>query len=340
MHLVLIRFSSLGDVVMQTSLVNFLKQKFPAVTITFVSSTINRVFLEDHPAIDNLILLDKKRGKEDFLQLKKIACDIKSMNPDLILDLHNTLRSKFIRLITPTIPSVTINKRSFLRKLLVQFKLDYLKKLPPQHIRLIDDFSVIFNYAQNTSFNLPLSSIAQSYKIKPENKYGDYIAIAPVASFDSKRWSIDSFNELLNLLLSSQKFENYKFIILGGPEDKYCQSILVDERVINLQGKTSLGQTNELVQNSKFVVSNDTGVAHIAEAFNKPAIVMFGATSPSFGFRPHLKKSTYFYRNIACSPCSVTGSEKCKQSKHLCMLEITPNEVFSCCEKTLGSLDD
>ncbi|MBD66071.1 MAG: hypothetical protein CME62_12745 [Halobacteriovoraceae bacterium] len=328
MHIMLVRFSSMGDVVIQTSLVEFLKKNIPQLEITFVTQKLNRVFLDNHPHIDRTLYYEKKSGQKDLNQLLKLISDIKKTNPDLIIDLHNTLRSKVMRLLTPSLPHMVVNKRSFWRKLLVLTKKDFLAKQSPQHLRIREDFSRIFNLdVFNDSDKLTRIS-ADFDQILTQKK--PILVIAPVASFKTKIWPMEHYEQLIKLLRSDSYFSQYKIEIIAGPEDRYCSELgqaYSDELVQNRQGQLSLHETCSLIASARLLIGNDTGMNHIAESFHIPTITLFGSTSPSFGFRPHLVHSDYMYKNISCSPCSVTGSKPCHRPTHECMLAIKPEEV-------------
>ena len=145
MHVVLIRFSSMGDVVLQSPLIAWLKFKFPKIKITFVTSNEFKGFVEGHDLIDNVITHSRKSGMDDIQELKNVAKQIKELKPDFIIDLHNTLRAKLIRFYCKTIPSVKVYKRTLLRNLLIWFKIDLLKKLKSHHERIIEDFQFLFS---------------------------------------------------------------------------------------------------------------------------------------------------------------------------------------------------
>lgn len=339
----------MGDVVLQSGFCAWLKKNVSSVKITFVTSKEFASLVRDHPFIDHVITHHRAKGKSDFDQLKQIALKIKESKPDLIIDLHNTLRAKVIRLLTLKIPSLVVNKRSFQRWLLVKFKIDRLKHLAPHVERLIKDFqflcptryekSELIDYLQaQTDLQADaLTTIPMSFKKASSSIDGNYIVISPVASFEQKRWPISCYRELLKRLLENKQLSEFRFVIAGGPEDHYCGELNLDpKRVINLQGKSTLDQTNQALQEAKLVVTNDTGVAHMAEALGVRVIALFGPTSPSFGFRMHLKDSSVMYANVKCSPCSNTGAKKCTQKELLCMQGISVDSVEKILLEKLG----
>lgn len=345
MHIVLMRFSSLGDIVLQTPLIAWIKKHYPKTRITFVTSQEFSHLVKDHPFIDDVIFHTRAKGIQDIKQLLSLTKKIRSLKADLILDLHDTLRAKIIRQFSYNTPAIKVNKRTLLRKILVHFKIDWLKRLKSHHERVIDDFKFLFsksyerteleNYIQGLTQQTcaSLSSIPESFqKEVPQEIAGKYVVISPVASFEPKRWPIEKFQTLIQMFLTDESLQEYKIVILGGPSDKYCQQLTSDAtaatRLINLQGKTSLAQTNQILKYAKVVLTNDTGVGHMAEALGVSALTIFGPTSPSFGFRPHLGHSKVISINAPCSPCSVTGSKPCYRKDHFCMMSLAVDDVF------------
>jgi len=345
MHIVLIRFSSMGDVVLQSPFIAWIKLKLPQTKITFVTSSEFKGLVQGHDLIDHVITHDRNSGMDDIQQLKSIANQIKLSKPDLIIDLHNTLRAKLIRFFCWNIPQIKVNKRTMLRNILIYFKIDFLNKLSSHHERIIEDFKFLFstdydrdeleNFVTNKSQENggSLTTIPLNFQRDiPRTIEGDYIVISPVASFAAKRWPIENFKNLVKKILDLKELEKYKIVIIAGPKDDYCNEFNQVEnlsgRLINLQGKTTIEQTNEVLSYAKLVVTNDTGVGHMAEALGIDVFSIFGPTSPSFGFRPHRLHSKAITAAVSCSPCSATGSKACSQKVHSCMLEITVDQIL------------
>jgi lipopolysaccharide heptosyltransferase II len=352
MHIVLIRFSSMGDIVLQTPFISWLKSQFPKCRITFITSSQFTGLIEGHPFIDNVIGYDRLKGMDDIRALKalstKITADLKA---DFIIDLHGTTRGKLIRFFCHSIPSIKVYKRGLSRFLLVALKIDLLKRLETHHERLIQDFKVLFGKPYNKSDLMEFIQVETKLKHKTLNTTGlsfktelkprvanPYIVISPVASFKSKRWPISNFVSLADTILNSDKFRAFSIIILAGPDDKYCSEfdLIKSERLLNLQGKTSVNESNEILAHTVFAITNDTGVAHMCESFARPVISFFGPTSPSFGFPPHLADSKVLMQKPGCSPCSNTGARNCHQKRHICMEDITVDMAFEAAQTLLA----
>lgn len=350
MHFAFIRFSSMGDVVLQTPLFAWIKFHFPDSKISLITGSEFRDLFLEHPFIDDVIAYKKKRGREDLVSLKQLS---KELDADFIIDLHNTLRGKLLRFFSWRTPKVVVNKRAIKRFLLIRFKMNLMQDISSHHKRVIEDFAFIFDrhagFDELESFIQKQTKLAQktlittglSFKTDIVAKIGaPYIVISPVASFENKRWPIENFLELLTKILNSEKYLSYNFVILGGPGDDFCErfNIIDSERIHNLQGKTTFLESNEILAQTSLTITNDTGVAHLSESFGKPVLSFFGPTSPDFGFKPHLKNSKVLYANMSCSPCSATGSKACSQSSLLCMAALKVDAAFKAFEKIAGGL--
>lgn len=342
MHILLVRFSSMGDVVLQTATINWLRSLLgDEARFTFVTSSEFVCLVENHPQINRVIGLNRREGEKwkDFV--KKID-DIHSTEPiDLILDLHATLRSLRLKFSFWRIPALTVDKRRWERFLLTKIKNPRLKKifnhkifgLEVQAERILNDFQDIFldhkakrrtiEYRQGPHEELTSLGVMPLYQMQTP-----YLVIAPSASFIFKRWPVQMFVDLTRELLEKTTFH---VVILAGPEDTFCDvfNSVSNPRLHNLQGRTSLKQSMSLLSKAELCIGNDSGMNHIAEAYGVKSLTIFGPTDPRFGFAPHGNKSRYLYKGLFCSPCSTTGKKACYREKHFCMEEISVSEVLA-----------
>nr|MBA2403254.1 glycosyltransferase family 9 protein [Bdellovibrionales bacterium] len=202
----------------------------------------------------------------------------------------------------------------------------------PQVERIINDLESMFfdvggvkrtkEFVHGPHAEMTTLGSLPEYKIE-----GEYVVLAPSASFLPKRWPIASYVSLAEKLLA---LTTYKIVILAGPDDKFCEAFseLKSDRIINLQGKTSLKESMSILSRTKVCIGNDSGMNHIAEAHGVPCLTIFGATDPRFGFAPHAAKSRYISKELWCKPCSNTGSKPCFRGKLYCMEEISVDEVL------------
>jgi ADP-heptose:LPS heptosyltransferase len=331
----------MGDVVLQTATVNWLRSLYGAnLRLTFVTSSEFVSLIDSHPGINQVISFNR-RGEEWKDLIKKVNQLHAEYPIDLIMDLHATMRSFRLRLSFWTIPALTVDKRRWERFFLTKLKSVRLKRLIDTKLfglenqveRIINDFENIFGdvrgvrrtieYRQGPHRQLTSLGSLPEYEIS-----GEYVVLAPSASFAPKRWPIASFVELAKKILQET---SYKVIILAGPEDKFCDAfnVIQDPGLLNLQGKTSLKQSMSILSRTALCIGNDSGMNHIAEAHGVPCLTIFGPTDPRFGFVPHGEKSQYLSKELFCKPCSTTGKTPCYRERLFCMEEISVDEVYS-----------
>jgi heptosyltransferase-2 len=331
----------MGDVVLQTATVNWLKALMgESLKITFVTSQEFSSLVDQHPSI-NHVLSFNRRG-ESWTDFKKKIKQFHQTEPiDLILDLHSTLRSLRLRFALWKIPCLSLDKRRFERFLLTKIKGQWLKKILASHLignenqveRIITDFQELFNDSRGFRraidwVNRPhhhVTTLAKTEKVLEEKKY---IVIAPSASFESKRWPIEKFVDLAEKIITDHRID---IKILAGPDDHFCKAFnrIQSPLLHNLQGKTSLRESMFILSQASFCIGNDSGINHIAEAYGVSCLTLFGPTDPCFGFAPHGKSSGFISKDMWCKPCSTTGSHKCFRDSHYCMNEISVAEVYS-----------
>jgi ADP-heptose:LPS heptosyltransferase len=341
MHILLVRFSSMGDVVLQTATINWLRSIFgKSLRVTFVTSREFGSLLESHPFVDEIITFDRKKGEKWGELIKKIENADDRHPVDFILDLHATLRSFRLRLSFWSLPALTVDKRRWERFLLTKLRSKTLKRLidkkvfglEPQVERIIKDFDSLFGGTRGIRGpqDLRKGPHGELTSLGELPKYplpGPYVVLAPSVSFLPKRWPINSFVELARKLLNET---SWHLVILAGPEDNFCSvfDIISSPRLINLQGKTTLKESMSILAEAKLCIGNDSGMNHIAEAHGVPVVTIFGPTDPLFGFAPHGKNSAYLSKELWCKPCSTTGKKACFRDQHYCMDLISVEDVF------------
>ncbi len=333
----MIRFSSMGDVVLQTATVNWLRSLYgKELVVTFVTSREFVSLLEGHPGINRVIGFDRRSEKWG-----SFVASVKTHAPyDLILDLHATMRSFRLKTSFWSTPQLTVDKRRWERFFLTKLKSVTLRKifyrkffgLEPQVERIINDIQDIFedtrgvratrDFRKGPNQEITGLSASAIYPVP-----GKYIVLAPSASFEPKRWPVDSFVELARRLLEETQLH---LVVLAGPDDQFCQAFdtIHSPRLLNLQGKTSLKESMQILARAELSIGNDSGMNHIAEAHGVPVVTIFGPTHPLFGFAPHGKKSSYLSKDLWCKPCSTTGSSPCFRKDLFCMKEISVDEVL------------
>lgn len=328
MRVLIIRLSSIGDIILTTPILKQLKEKFPDIVIDFVVLKNFKDSIEGSPYIDNLILFDKKKD-DGFRNIKKFGKKLNENRYDYVFDLHRKFRSK---LISSEIKSkiFVYPKRKLWKSLLVKLKL----------IKYHVDDTIIKNYFkafkvlgikykwEDLDFNFSKDDLENV------KKYSGMFAMAPGASKETKKWLPEKFGKLAKKLYDRYRI---KTVLLGGKEDiERCELInrVSENSCINLAGKISLKESGALLSISKLLVTNDSGPFHIGRGVGCKSYVIFGPTDPNMFEYNSLAE--LIYANEKCSPCSLHGGKKCPKGHFNCMNNIDENYIF---EKIVKDLE-
>jgi len=310
-----IRFSSMGDIVLTTPVLRCLK-KIPGreVEVHFVAKKMFASLLFSNPHVDKLFLLDGK--------LSDLTGQLKKENYDYIVDLHHNLRSLIVKMKLRK-PSGNCRKLNLEKWLKTRLKID---RLPDMHVvdRYFEAAAVagVENDQQGLDFFFPpgLEAIPPGL---PCFVHGDYLAFVIGGKHPTKRLPNEKIISLCEKL-------PLPVLLLGGAEDASNGRTIAaacGEKVFNACGLFSLPQSAYLVERSRVVISHDTGLMHIAAVFNKHLISVWGNTVPAFGMVPympaHPERSTIVeVEGLSCRPCSKIGYAKCPKGHFDCMNKI------------------
>ncbi len=334
-NILVIRFSSLGDIILLTPLFRELKKKFPQANIDFFTSTTFQSICLNNPNISTIIPLDRKKGNSELSRIVKL---IKSKNYDLFFDAHYSLRSRLFlfRLFGARYffnKSIKrIDKRSWKRNLLLSTKINLLENHISQreaYCRLLDDFSEKRSYQMETELfpsnddKAKIRHILHQFNLEGKT----LVAMGPGASFQGKCWPKENYLKLSEQLQAS----GFSIVLLGGADDSEPGWMVNNskEKPLDLSGKLSFIESAALLKQCQLTISNDSAVFHLSEAVGTPAITIFGPTVKEFGYAPFLKDSRLIDISLPCRPCSRNGKGNCKNPiERQCLYDITVDLVF------------
>jgi len=318
--ILIIRLSSIGDIILTTPILKQLKRKYPNITIDFLVMDNFKDSISDLNYIDNLIIFHKEKY-DSFKGLIKFGKELSKNNYDYVFDLHNKLRS-FI--ISKNIDSQVLvyPKRKLWKSIFVKLRL----------IKYHADDTIVKNYFKPFDFmgisyeNEDLTFSFSKKNLLSVSKYSSHFVMAPGASKETKKWTTEGFGTLAKKLYDEY---NIKTILIGGDSDILrCEKInkISENSCINLAGKLSLKESGALLSISKLLITNDSGPFHISRGVKCPTYVIFGPTDPNmFEYDSNNK---LIYSNVKCSPCSLHGDLKCPKSHFKCMKNITANFIL------------
>ncbi len=330
--ILIIRLSSIGDIVLSTPLLRAVRNKFPEASIHFAVKKEFVQLLRYNPHVDELIVVDSANMSTSLQQIRK-------ENYDWVIDIHQSSRSYQLRSAAKNALITSYPKNRLKRSLLIRLKWNLYKTIEPVYQRYFKAVEK-FNITDDGKGTEVFVSDAEEKKINDillpthvNNR--PLVAICPGAKFANKRWTKEGFIEISQKL---QQTHGACIAILGGPgEEGLCEEIKasIGADAINLAGKLSLLESAVVLKRSKLVLVNDSGMLHLAQSQKTPVVAIFGPTVKEFGFFPLENKSTVIETTISCRPCTKMGLDKCPKGHHKCMVDISANQVYQATEEYL-----
>ena len=320
MKVLVVRFSSIGDIVLTTPVLRGLKEQVENVQIHYLTKKQFRPILQENPRIDKIYSMEN--------HIDELVPELKKENYDIIIDLHNNLRTKSLKL-KLGISSQSINKLNWKKWLLVKLKIN---KMPKKHIvdRYFDTVSSLgvendhepceYFISENDEIN-----IIEEVGVSPN----EFVAIAIGAQFKTKKMT----KGLLVKIISKLKDP---VVLMGGEMDADFANELIESSststVISACGGYNLGQSASIVKQSKRLITNDTGMMHIATCFGVQIDSVWGNTVPDLGMYPYYpiskeKFSIHEVKGLKCRPCSKIGFQDCPKQHFDCMKKQNVDEI-------------
>jgi ADP-heptose:LPS heptosyltransferase len=325
MKILVIRLSAIGDIVLTTPILRCLKKQLPDAELHFLVQPSYKEVIAHNPYIDAIHELEHN-------WLTTIN-ELKNQEFDYIIDLQNNKETQ--RLAAELkVPVHAVKQHTLEKTLFIRLKWNVMPKnhVVDQGFKAIAPLGVKNDGAGLDYFIPRLEEVP--YKDIPLSHHAGFIAMVIGASFFTKRLPVEKWKELCAQI-------NHPIILLGGKEAYAAGEEIrrVDEtKVYNACGKFTLNESADLVRKSKLVIAHDTGLMHIAAAFKKPIIVIWGSTIPSLGMTPyygnHFLQSrqqppsdSVQVHKLWCRPCTTVGRHQCPQGHFKCMKEINVDEI-------------
>lgn len=325
----LLRFSSIGDIVLTTPAIRCLKKQYPDAELHFATKKAFKHIVADNPYIDKVHVLED--------DLDALIAALKEEQYDYIIDLHHNLRTLKIKRALKKAKAFSFNKLNIEKWLLVNLKINML---PQKHIvdRTIECMKSlgVQDDGLGLDYFIPERDKVKKDDLPASHQFG-YIGIVIGAALNTKKMPLHKLKALCQAI-------GHPIVLLGGQEDYFDGKEIasVDEiKIYNACGKFSLNESADLVRNAKLIVTHDTGLMHIAAAFQKPIISIWGNTIPGFGMYPYYgKRSAQQYevveiKKLSCRPCSKIGYKKCPKGHFKCMELIAVNEIVKLVDQRL-----
>jgi len=293
-----------------------IKEQKPEYEIHYLTKTAFKSILENNAHISKVHAIDK--------DVKEVTAILQKENFDFVVDLHNNIRSLQTKKALGK-PSASFKKLNFKKWLLVNFKIN---KMPTAHVvdRYMDTVASlgITNDNKGLDYFIPTKDEVNLNQLPVSHQNG-YIGFVIGAKHFTKQLPIEK-------IISICKKINQPIVLLGGKEDAARAEAIekaVGSTIYNACGKYNLNQSASIIKQASKIITHDTGLMHIAAAFKKEIVSVWGNTVPAFGFTPYLpdpKSKMVEVKNLSCRPCSKIGYDKCPKGHFKCMMEIAETE--------------
>lgn len=301
-----IRFSSIGDIVLTSPILRCLKKQHPEIEIHYLTKSSFSFIVEQNEYVSKVHTIDN--------DIDEVLPQLKAEEFNFVVDLHHNLRTWRLKQKLKT-ASKAFPKLNFEKFMLTTFK---RRKMPDIHVvdRYFEAVASlgVENDKEGLDYFLPVNVILPS----DIEHIKDYVAVAIGAQFATKKMPV---NKLIALI---QKIDS-TVLLLGGPTDIEAGKQIAEKctNSINLCGRMHLNESALVIKNAKKVITHDTGLMHIAAAFKKPIISIWGNTVPELGMYPYLPSDRALFTihqvELPCRPCSKIGHQKCPKGHFKCM---------------------
>jgi lipopolysaccharide heptosyltransferase II len=325
-RILLVRFSSIGDILLTTPLIRALRARHPGARIDALTKARFAPLLAHNPHLDAVVALAVGES------LSALAARLRPANYTHRLDLHGSLRSRRLRLLLPG-HWRGYRKHKVARSLLVLTQQNhYPAGTPPVPERYFEAAAGLDVRPDGgpPEFGLGAAAFAEvdAYLAQLAMAPGrDLVALAPGAAHMTKRWPLEHWTALARKLGADGK----RVVVVGGPDDVAAADAvaMVSPAAVSAAGKLGLQGTGALLARASALVSGDTGVMHMATGVGTPVVALFGPTVEAFGFFPYRASATVIQRDLPCRPCSRMGGPACPLGHHACLQEIGPEAVVA-----------
>ncbi|HAG17325.1 MAG TPA: glycosyl transferase [Bacteroidales bacterium] len=317
--ILLIRFSSIGDIVLTSPVIRALKLQLKGAEVHFLSKKRFVSILENNPYLTKIHTFEQS--------INEVIPQLKQEKFDLIIDLHKNLRSLIVKR-KLGVKSLSFDKLNFEKWLYVQFKIN---RLPKKHLvdRYFDALKIIG--VENDFLGLDYFDGNEEVKsYLPASFRNQYVAFALAGTYFTKKIPFEKWTEMA-------KLSPLPMVFLGGESEYELAEKLISENknlpFFNACGNFTLNQSAAFIREAHMLITGDTGLMHIAAAYQKKIVSLWGNTVPEFGMYPYIpQKSAHVVvlenKELNCRPCSKLGFHQCPKKHFNCMQQLDVTKVF------------
>lgn len=335
LKILIVQTSFLGDTILSTATIAALKKIYPESELWMMTTPLSTALVRQDPLLAGVIAYDKRKVDKGFKGLFAMAARLRAMGFHKVYSLHRSYRTAFLLFLS------RIPQRIGFREAKLRFLYHETWPRNPAEHDVLRNLSILKGHDDPQSFNTDMRLFApefhelgESAKAAVGEKKKSYAVLVPGSAWATKMWHHEGFRQTAQFLLQ----RGLDVILLGAPEDMATNTkVATGLSVTDLAGQTSIKDALYIVKHAALVVCNDSMSLHMASAFKIPTVVIFCATSPSFGFGPWKNNAVVVEKTLACKPCSRHGQRQCPNNTYACMREIPFDQVAAAIENVLAS---
>ncbi len=333
-RILLIRFSSLGDLVILSALVEGIAAVFPGSELHLVTKEEYAGLYIQDKRVAAVRMLPGGSGIAGLLSLRR---ELSREHFDIILDAHNVIRSNLLYRTLRAGRKAQLRKDQVRKVSLIRAGVDLYMGAASMKDRYLGLLASIGAAVPEVSTRIdpPPEALAAAVELIRSGGIPDrrLVVLAPGARWETKRWPARRFAEIA----ASLSAKGYGTVVIGEAREKgICAEAASCPGVLDACGRLSLMETAALLSRASALVTNDSAPLHMAEAVGTPVVALFGPTVRQFGYYPLLGRSIVMERDIGCRPCSRNGARPCHIEKRECLESIGAEEVTAAVERLLG----
>lgn len=327
MRILILRLSSLGDVILASSVVGALRDALPDSRLFFLMKEMYAPVYEEDRRIEKIIVYPSK-GRE-IKRLVRVIKDIRRIRFDLVIDLQGTPRSRLIAGLAAAKRRVVWKSERFTRERMVRFRRGYVQPVIERYLACAG------RGVGKRLAGKPRIVVSDEAKRKIEERLvqqrivGEQIAIiCPGARWATKRWREEGFAKVADEIVT---YYGFRILLLGDVNDQPVAKRVrewMKTEAVDFTGELSLKEFVAAIDRASVVVCNDSAPMHIAAARDVPVIAIFGPTHPELGFVPSGERAQIIRVDVPCSPCSLHGERLCRQERRVCMEDLEAGAVI------------
>lgn len=332
-RILVIRLGAMGDVLLATPALRALRARFPSARIDVLVKSAFAPLVAGHPAVDGVIVFDRAQGFRQAVQR------VRAGRYTHVADLQSNPRSRWAAWRSGAPHRVRFHHDRFKRWLLLRFHWDLYREERPVPQRYLEALSAWGVTDDGRGLELAVDTESRSTAQKWLGERGippgsPIVALAPGAAWPTKRWPEERYQVLARHFAEAGNH----VLVLGGPEEtERCRRVAL---AAGARGHVAAGgftrmETGALLASARLLVTNDTGLMHMACALDRPVVAVFGPTARQLGFFPFRARSRVVETDLPCRPCAKHGSKACPKGHFRCMLDIDPETVMKACAALL-----